>query len=116
MPEEEVIESQDLLQMVTNVKPISDKAKDTLVRMMEHTAEAYYDMAQAAEQFMQVAHKCSTQQLMTIMKYTVRPIIQIEGLIGTMEKATGKKKDLTEEITRRVHLTLLPNPEAESLK
>ena len=116
MPEEEVMESRDLLQMVGNVEPISDKAKDTLVRMMEHTAEAYYHMAQAAEQFTQLARECSTPQLMTIMKYAVRPIIQVEGSVGTMEKVTRKKKDLPEEITTRVNLTLLPNPNAESLK
>ena len=42
MPEEEVTESQDLLQMIESIEPISDKAKDTLVTMMDHTAEAYY--------------------------------------------------------------------------
>ena len=116
MPEEELIESRDLLQMVANVEPISDKAKDTLVKMMEHMAEAYYHMAQAAEQFTEIAHECSTQQLMTIMKYAVRPIIQVEGSMGATEKVTGKKKDLPEEKTRRVNLTLLPNLVAESLK
>ena len=80
-------------------------------------AEAYYHAAQAAEQFTQIARECSTQQLMTIMKYAVRPIIQVEGTIGTTEKVTEKKKDLPEEITRRVNQTLLPNPEdAQSLK
>ena len=92
MPEEEAIESRDLLQMIENVEPILDKAKDTLVRMMEHMAEAYYHAAQAAEQFTQIAHECLTQQLMTIMKYAVRPIIQVEGTIVTTEKVTEKRK------------------------
>ena len=46
MPEEEVKESQDLLQMVGNIEPISDKAKDTLIVMMDHMAEAYYQHRQ----------------------------------------------------------------------
>ena len=71
MPGEEVTESQDLLQMVGNVEVISDKAKDTLIAMMDHTAEAYYHMAQAAEQFTKIAHECSSQQLMINMKYAV---------------------------------------------
>ena len=116
MPEEEVTESQDLLQMVRNVEPISDKAKDTLIAMMDHMAEAYYHVAQAAEQFTKIACECSTQQLMIIMKYAVQPIIQIEGTIATGQKVTGRKKDLPDEITRRVNLTLLPNPMAELLK
>ena len=116
MPEEEVMEARDLLQMVGNIEPISDKAKDTLVQMMEHTAESYYHTAQAAEQFTQLACECSTPQLMIIMKYAVRPIIQVEGSVGTTEKVTGIKKDLPEEITTRVNLTLLPNPNAESIK
>ena len=107
MPEEEVTESQDLLQMIGSIEPISDKAKDTLITMMDHMAEAYYHASQPAEQFTQIAHECSTQQLMIIMKYAVRPIIQIEGTIGTKQKVTERKKDLREEITRRVNLTLL---------
>ena len=102
--------------MIGKVEPISDKAKDTLVRMMEHMAEVYYHVAQAAEEFTQIAHECLTPQLMTIMKYPVRPIIQVEGTIGTAEKVITKKKDLPDEITRRVNLTLLPNLVAESLK
>ena len=105
MPEDEVVEARDLLQMVANVEPILDKAKDTLAQMMEHTPEAYYNAAQAAEQFTQLAHECSTPQLMIIMKYAVRPIIQVEGLVGTTEKVPGKKKDLPEEITTRVNMT-----------
>ena len=75
-----------------NVDLISDKAKDTLVRMMGHTAEAYYHTVQAAEQFTQLARECSTPQLMTIMKYAVTPIIQVEGSVGTTKKVTGKRK------------------------
>ena len=92
MSEEEVTELQDLLQMVGNIEPILDKAKDTLIVMMDHMAEGYYHVAQAAEQFTQIAHECSTQQLMIIMKYAVRPTIQIEDIIGTEQKVTGRKK------------------------
>ena len=53
---------------------------------------------------------------MIIMKYAVQPIIQIEGTIGTEQKVTRRKKDIPDKITRRVNLTLLPNPMAESLK
>ena len=71
LPEEEVTEPGELLKMVENLEPISDKAKEILVKMMEHTSEAYFQAAQAAEQFTQLAHECSTPQLMTIMKYAV---------------------------------------------
>ena len=91
LPEEEVTESGELLQMVENIEPISDKAKNMLVKMMEHTAEAYFQAVQAAEQFTQLARKCSTPQLMTVMKYAVRPIIQIEGAID-QKRPPGRGK------------------------
>ena len=116
MPEEEVTESQDLLQMVGNIEPILDKAKDTLIVMMDHMAEAYYHVAQAAEQFTKIAHECSTQQLMIIMKYAAWPIIQIEGTVGTEQKVTGRKNDLPDEIPRRVNLTLLLKPDGRVTK
>ena len=69
LPEEEVTEPGDLIKMVENVEPISDKAKESLIKMMEHTSEAYFQAAQAAEQFTQLARECSSPQIMTIMKY-----------------------------------------------
>ena len=71
LPEEEVTEPAELLKMVENLEPISDKAKELLIKMMEHTSEAYFQAAQAAEQFTQLARDCSMPQLMTIMKYAV---------------------------------------------
>ena len=116
LPEEEVTESGELLQMVENIEPMSDKAKNTLVKMIEHTAEAYFQAVQAAEQFMKLACECSTPQLMIVMKYAVRPIIQIEGAIDRSERTTKTRKDLPGKIAVRVNLTLLPNPDADSLK
>ena len=116
LPEEDVTEPGELLKMVENLEPISDKAKEILVKMMEHTSEAYFQAAQVAEQFTQLAHECSTPQLMTIMKYAVRPIIQIEGAMDTPGHTTKKRKDLPDELAARVNLTLLPNPDADSLK
>ena len=84
--------------------------------MMENTVEAYFQAAQAAEQFTQLARECSTPQLMTIMKYAVRPIIQIEGAMDTLGQTTRKRKDLPDELAARVNLTLLPNPDSHSLK
>ena len=97
LPEEEVTESGELLQMVENIEPMSDKAKHMLDKMMEHTAEAYFQAAQAAEQFTQLARECSTPQLMIVMKYAVRPIIQIEGVIDRLERTTKKRKDLPDK-------------------
>ena len=116
LPEEEVTEPGELLKMVENIEPISDKAKNILVKMMENTAEAYFQAAQAAEQFTQLACEYSTPQLMTIMKYAVLPIIQIEGAMDTSGQTTRKRKDLPDELATRVNLTLLPNPDAHSLK
>ena len=69
LSEEEFTEPGDLIKMVENVEPISDKAKELLIKMMEHTSEAYFQAAQAAEQFTQLARECSSPQIMTIMKY-----------------------------------------------
>ena len=49
MSEEELPESEDLLQMVSNIEPISNETKEILISMMDHTAEAYHQAAQAVE-------------------------------------------------------------------
>ena len=116
MPEDEITETQYLLQMVGNIEPISDKEKDMLIAMMDHTAEAYHHAALVAEQFPQLAHECSIQQLMLVMRYAVRQIIQLEGIIGSGQKVAEKKKAILEDMPKRVNLTLLPKPMADSLK
>ena len=55
---------------------------------------------------------------MTIMKFAVRPLVKLEGTLQPIgEHTTSRRKmDLPEEIESRVNLTLLPNPNADSLK
>ena len=55
---------------------------------------------------------------MMIMKFAMRPLIQLEGTPGLIgERITpARRRDLPEEIEARVNLTLLPNPNADSLK
>ena len=118
MPEEELPEAEKLAQMVSNIEPLSDEARATLTSLMEHMAEAHYQATQAAENFAQLSKICTSDQLMTIMKFAARPLLQMEGTSGPRrERSTpAKKRDLPEEIESRVNLTLLPNPDAESLK
>ena len=55
IPEEELTETEDLLQIVGSVEPISDETKERLITMMDHTAEVYHHAALAAEQFTELA-------------------------------------------------------------
>lgn len=55
---------------------------------------------------------------MVIMQCSAHPLIQIVGAPGFLQ-TTGrekKKKDLPDDQAERVNITLLPNPNAESLK
>ena len=110
MPDEGIMELLELLQRIGNIDPISDKAKGTLLAMMDHTAEAYYRVAQAAEQFTQIAHECSTQQLMLIMKYAVRPIIHIESNIGMEHEVTEKEERLSTRYNKKGEPDATPKP------
>ena len=86
---------------------------------MEHLSEAHYQAAQAAQSLADLSKTCSSSQLMTIMKFAVRPLVQLEGMLGEMgieSTSRRRKRDLPDEIENRVNLTLLPNPEADSLK
>ena len=45
-------------------------------------------------------------------------MIQLEGTLGAKQgqRTSAKRRDLPEELASRVNLTLLPSPEAETLK
>ena len=119
MPEEDLPEPEEMVQWASSIEPLSEESKTILIKMMEHLSEAHYQAAQMAQSLADLSKTCSSAQIMTIMKFTVRLLIQLEGMLGHMgmESASQrKKKDLLDGIESRVNLTLLPNPEADSLK
>ena len=118
-PEEELPEPEEMVRWANSIEPLSEESKAILIKMMEQLSEAHYQAAQAAQSLADLAETCSPAQTMTIMKFAVRPLVQLEGALGqTGIESTPqrKKKDLPEEIEERVNITLLPNPEADLLK
>ena len=118
MPEEELLETDEMIRWAGSMEPLSDESRTTLTSMLEHIAESHYEAAQAAKNLAELSKTCTPGQLMTIMKFAVRPLIHLEGTPGLMgERSTPvRRKDLPEGIEARVNLTLLPNPNADSLK
>ena len=118
MLEEELLKTDEMIWMASSMEPLSDEARATLTNLMEHIAEAHYQAAQAAENLAQLSRPCTSSQLMTIMKFAARPLILLEGTPGPIgERSTlARKRDLPEAIENRINLTLLPNPDADSLK
>ena len=54
MPEEELPETDEMLQWASSMEPLSDESRTTLTSMMEHIAEAHYQATQAAEDFVKI--------------------------------------------------------------
>ena len=74
--------------------------------MMEHLSVAHYQAAQAAQSLADLSKTCSSSQLMTIMKFAVRPLVELEGTLGHMEEESTswrKKRDLPDEIELTLH-------------
>ena len=85
MTEEELPKANEMIWMASNIEPLSDEARATLTSLMEHMAEAHYQATQAAENFTQLSKICTLGQLMTIMKFAARPLLQMEGTSGQKE-------------------------------
>ena len=118
MPEEELPETDEMLRWASSMEPLSDESRTTLTSMMEHIAGAHYQAAQAAKDMAKLSKTCTSGQLMMIMKFAVRPLIQLEGTPGLIgERITPvRRRDLPKEIEVRVNLTLLPNPVFSSFR
>ena len=67
MPDKELPRGEEMIQMVSNVEPITTKAKELLISLMDHTAEVYFQAAQVAEKFSALAQSCTPNQLMVLM-------------------------------------------------
>ena len=98
MPEEDLPEPEEMvLRWASSIEPLSDESKTTLIKMMEHLSEAHYQAAQAAQSLADLSKICSSSQLMTIMKFAVRPLVQLEGMLehmGVESTSQRKKRDL----------------------
>ena len=82
MPEEELPEVDEMVRWASSIELLSDESKTTLTSMMEHLLEAHYQAAQAAQNLADLSKTCSSSQLMTIMKFALRPLVQLEGTLG----------------------------------
>ena len=101
MLEEELPEPEEMVRWASSIEPLSDDSKNILIKMMEQLSEAHYQAAQVAQSLADLAKTCSLSQIMTIMKFAVRPLIQLEGMLGHMGMELTprrRKKDLPDEI------------------
>ena len=55
MPEEELPEVEEMVQMTSNAEPLSNEVKDRLTSLMEHMAEAHFHATWAAEEFIELS-------------------------------------------------------------
>ena len=81
MPEEDLLEMDEMLRWPSSMEPLFDETKTTLISMMEHISEAHYQAAQVAQNLADLSKTCTTGQFMTIMKFAVRPFVQLEGTL-----------------------------------
>ena len=82
MPKEELPEADEMVRWASSIEPLSTESKTRLTSMMEHLSEAHYQATQAAQDLADLSKTCSSSQLMTIMKFAVRPLVQLEGTLG----------------------------------
>ena len=82
MPEEDLPEPEEMVRWASSIEPLLEDSKNILIKMMEHLSEAHYQAAQVAQSLADLSKTCSSSQIMTIMKFTVRPLIQLEGMLG----------------------------------
>ena len=80
--------------------------------------EAHYQAGLAVEQLSTLAKVCTPAQITTIMHLAAWPVIHIVGTPGFLQSTSreNKKKDLPDTRTERVNITLLPDPDALSLR
>ena len=96
-----------MVQWASSIEPLSEESKTTLTSMMEHLSESHYQAAQAAQNLADLSKTCSSSQLMTIIKFAVRPLVQLEGTLGCMgEETTRVEKGRTFRTKLRTESTL----------
>ena len=96
MPDEELPELEEMVRWANSIEPLSEDSKEILVKMMEQLAEAHYQAGQAAQSMADLAKTCSPAQMMTILKFAARPLVQLEGALrdtgSELTPRSGRRK------------------------
>ena len=104
IPSEEIPSSSSIIRSMTDERTLSDEEKEMICELFEMLETAYDQLGRACGLIGALSHKLNSNQLMTVLKVSVSPIIQVNALPGFIQQVTQnvKPNNIPEDKTERI--------------
>ena len=115
---EEIPSSSSIIRSMTDERTLSDKEKKMICKLFKMLETAYDQLGRACGFIGALSQKLNSNQLMTVLKASVRPVIQVNALPGFIQQVTWKvtPTDVPEDKTERIRTTMTPNARSQYIR
>ena len=103
---------------MTDKRALSDEEKAMICGLFEMLETTYDQLGRACGLIGALSRKLNSSQLMTVLKASVRPVIQVNALPGFIHQVTQKDKstDVPEDKTGKIRTTMTPNTGSQYIR
>ena len=117
MPEEDIPEGEKVVADVSQIKPLTYNQKDLIVSLFDNLSIAHEHLGRAAANMSSLCKAMDLDQLMLIMKCSVRPLVQLSASPGLFDTPTCKRrKELPDDKAETMKDTMTPRKNAKELQ
>ena len=117
MPDEDIPEGEKIVADISQVKVLTYAQKDLIVSLFDNLSIGHEHLSRAAANMSSLCKVMEPDQLLLIMKCSLRPLVQLSASPGLFDAPIQKwKKDLPEDKAHRVKDTMVPREDAKELQ
>ena len=117
LPGDEVASASSVLREIQDADTLSTNDQEVIAELFDALETAHDQLATASRLIGRLVQTLKLNQLMLVLKASVRPLIQLKTKAGLdIEATTSKPKDLPEEQAERIEIFVTPDPDTPPLK
>ena len=118
MPEEDLPGGSDMVTQAEELDDLTPEQREHLTELFNELAVAHNSLAKASTTLGRLTRSLSSKQLLTVLKASICPLIQINTLENFWKDpaVTQRKTELPEDTYRRVKLTMIQDPMTEAMR
>ena len=117
LPSSDVLSASNVVREIQDVDTLSANDQELIAELFDSLETAHDQLAMASSLIGRLACTLKPNQLMLVLKASIRPLIQLRTAAGVDEEATtSKTKELPEKQAERIEILITPDPNTPQLK
>ena len=117
LPENEIPPAADVVRAVRETDTLSGEDQELIAELFDTLESVHDQLATVSGLIGRLACKLKPNQLMLVLKSSIRPLIQLRSTAGVdMEATTSKPTELPEKQAKRIEMLITPDPNAPQFK